>query len=96
MPFRGAPVALKEEEYERFVRTVHETSVQQFDLSVPAEFDAWRRVFDMLVNHLLKPIHIARNWTQKKDGTYAMIIYVEYTLPAKELVGGRPSMLAAP
>ena len=50
MPFRGQPVALREEEFEDFTETVWDGKVKMFDMSVEADQEELRDVVDRIAN----------------------------------------------
>ena len=88
-PYRGRPHMLKEEEFQALAETVHDTYVKEFNLSKPEELAAYTKVLDGIVNRLFKCIHRIVERVQQPDGTWPMIAYVEWTLPAMEVPQSR-------
>lgn len=89
LPYRGRPHMLKEEEYEALAEVVHETYVEEFDLSKPEELAKYRKIVDGCVNGLYRCLMRKVERVPQPDGTRPMIAYIEYTQPAMEVPQSR-------
>lgn len=93
MPFRGQPVALREEEFEEFTETVWDGKVKMFDMSNPEHQQEFQEVVDRIANNWYRGMKETEKWVTKPDGSTTLLIFMAWAEPHRELNKSRAGHL---
>jgi len=85
MPFRGKPMLLKEEEYERAAETVKYGRVRVFDATNPEHAKELDTIIDAWANKWYMIAKFDHHWHTKPDGSVTVMVFVVYGIPVKQL-----------
>jgi hypothetical protein len=89
MPFRGTPVALKDEEFDTYTETVRDADVDVFDLSDPEQKKRLRSIIDNVANGVFRVLRYDHHWHTSADGKSSLLVYLMWFSAQKELAKHR-------
>jgi len=93
MPFRGQPMALREEEFEEFTEIVWDGRVKVFDTSNPDDMVELQLVVDRIANGWYRGMKETEKWVEKPDGSTTLLIFMAWAEPHRELNKNRAGYL---
>jgi len=89
LPFRGAPVLLRDDEYQKYTEVVHDADIDIFDMGDPAQRDKLREIVDRSVNQWYVIYRMQEKWVKRPDGSVTILVYVVWSVPQRELAKHR-------
>lgn len=89
MPFRGASLPLKDEEYEDFTEVVRDADVGMYDIKDPKEYAILKDILDKAANSWYQIFDYDKKWGTRPDGSTTIYVYIAYAVPHRELAKGR-------
>lgn len=84
MPFRGASVPLRNDEFDELTETSTDSFSRTFNTSDPEQNKEYREVLDGYNSGWYKVLYRSFRWIDRKDGPI-MFVYIEWAVPHKEV-----------
>lgn len=84
VPYRGAPLPLREEEYAEVCEVVWDAHSQLFDMSVPEDKAKFDEVVDRIANGWYKGMKEMTRWGKDENGKPTILVWLVWGEPFQE------------